>query len=136
VRRRREESQEDKSQVVVGFRTAYVFDVEQTDGAPLPRTAEVTGDPGEHTAALKRAIVARGISVEYADDLGGALGLSCLEVRSRIVPRGVPPYFNNAASRSDPNHCIFRANEQAPLSGAELFRPVKPWLPNYRQQSD
>jgi hypothetical protein len=77
VRRRREETPEDESQVVVGFRTAYVFDVEQTDGAPLPQAAEVTGDPGEHTAALKRAISARGISVEYADDLGGALGLSC-----------------------------------------------------------
>jgi antirestriction protein ArdC len=77
VRRRREETQDDESQVVVGFRAAYVFDVEQTDGAPLPQTAEVTGDPGEHMAALKRAIAARGISVEYADDLGGALGLSC-----------------------------------------------------------
>ena len=77
VRRRREENQEDESHAVVGFRTAYVFDIEQTDGALLPQPAEVTGDPGEHTAALTRAIVARGISVEYADDLGGALGLSC-----------------------------------------------------------
>jgi hypothetical protein len=63
--------------VVVGFRTAYGFDVDQTDGAPLPQAAEVAGDPGEHTAALKRAIAAHGISIEYADDLGGALGLSC-----------------------------------------------------------
>jgi hypothetical protein len=61
----------------VGFRTAYVFDVEQTDGSPLPQAAEATGDPGEHTAALKSAIAAHGILLEYADDLGGALGLSC-----------------------------------------------------------
>jgi antirestriction protein ArdC len=76
VRRRREEAQDDESQVVVGFRPAYVFDVEQTDGAPLPQTAEVTGDPAEHTAALKRTIAAQGISLEYGDDLGGARGLS------------------------------------------------------------
>jgi hypothetical protein len=69
VRRRHEETQDDESQVVVGFRAAYVFDVEHTDGAPLPQTAEVIGDPGEHTAALKRAIAAHGISVEYGDDL-------------------------------------------------------------------
>jgi len=73
VRSRREETQEDESRVVVGFRTAYVFDVEQTDGAPLPQTADVAGDPGEHTAALKRAIAAHGITIEYADNLGGAL---------------------------------------------------------------
>jgi antirestriction protein ArdC len=87
VRHRREETQDDE-RVVVGFRTAYVFDVEQTDGAPLPQTAEVTGDPGEHTAALKRAIAAHGISLEYADDLGAALGLSC-GGRIRVV-NGLP----------------------------------------------
>jgi xanthine/CO dehydrogenase XdhC/CoxF family maturation factor len=43
----------------------------------LPQTAEVTGDPGEHTASLKRAIAAHRITLEYANDLGGALGLSC-----------------------------------------------------------
>jgi antirestriction protein ArdC len=77
VRRHREETQEDEPGVVVGFRTAYVFDVDQTDGAPLPQTAEFAGDPGEHTAALKEAIAAHSISIEYADDLGAALGLSC-----------------------------------------------------------
>src|SRR5688500_13147569 len=49
VRRRLEETQKDEPRVIAGFRTAYVFDVEQTDGAPLPQTADVAGDPGEHT---------------------------------------------------------------------------------------
>ena len=75
--RRSQETDEDKSRLVVGFRPAYVFDVEQTDGAPLPHLAEAAGDPGDHTAALKRVIAADGIMVEYADDLGGALGVSC-----------------------------------------------------------
>ncbi len=77
VSRRSQETDEDKSRPVVGFRPAYVFDVEQTDGAPLPHLAEAAGDPGHHTAELKRVIAADGIAVEYADDLGGALGVSC-----------------------------------------------------------
>ena len=62
---------------MVGFRTAYVFDVEQTEGAPLPQPSEVQGDPGDATARLKAAIAACGIILEYASDLGGALGVSC-----------------------------------------------------------
>src|SRR5438552_5821715 len=37
------------SKTVVGFRAAYVFDVAQTDGAPLPEPAEAGGDPGSAT---------------------------------------------------------------------------------------
>ena len=46
----------------------------QTDGEPLPETAEASGDPGTKTAALRSAILDRGIAIEAADDLGGALG--------------------------------------------------------------
>ena len=77
VARRRDDTEADESKTVVGFRTAYVFDVEQTEGAPLPRPSEAQGDPGEAIARLKNAIVSQGIALEYADDLGGALGLSC-----------------------------------------------------------
>ena len=52
LRRRLESTEDDEHPVIVGFRVVYVFDVEQTDGAPLPEPAEATGDPGEHTAAL------------------------------------------------------------------------------------
>ena len=38
--------------------------------------AEASGDPGSKTAALRAAILERGITVESADDLGGALGTS------------------------------------------------------------
>lgn len=76
VARRRDDTEEDESRTVVGFRTAYVFDVAQTEGAPLPHASEVQGDPGDATARLKAAIAASGIIVEYASDLGGALGVS------------------------------------------------------------
>jgi hypothetical protein len=54
-----------------------VFDVEQTEGAPLPQPSEAQGDPGDATAELKAAIAAHGIILEYASDLSGALGVSC-----------------------------------------------------------
>ena len=38
------------------------------------RTA--SGDPGTKTDALRAAILERGIAIEAADDLGGALGTS------------------------------------------------------------
>jgi hypothetical protein len=51
-------------------------DVAQTDGEPLPEPAEASGDPGSKTAALRAAIVEHGITIEFADDLSGALGTS------------------------------------------------------------
>jgi N-terminal domain of anti-restriction factor ArdC len=77
LRRRRDETDEEESRVIAGFRTAYVFDVEQTDGAPLPQPSEAQGNPGETTARLRAAIASHGIALEYTDNLGGALGLSC-----------------------------------------------------------
>ncbi|HWB17383.1 MAG TPA: ArdC-like ssDNA-binding domain-containing protein [Vicinamibacterales bacterium] len=62
---------------VTGFRAAYVFDVAQTDGEPLPEVATASGDPGARTSALRRTIEARGIVIEDADTLDGALGMSC-----------------------------------------------------------
>lgn len=58
------------------FRAAYVFDVSQTDGEPLPELAETAGDPGVHAERLKTLIENRGIALTYAADLDGAEGLS------------------------------------------------------------
>jgi antirestriction protein ArdC len=69
-------SDDESSRMVRGFRAAYVFDIEQTDGDPLPVPAEASGDPGRKTATLTTAILAHGITIERADDLDGALGTS------------------------------------------------------------
>jgi antirestriction protein ArdC len=61
---------------VVGFRAAYVFDVEQTDGEPLAEAAQAAGDPGMRTRALEAMITAQGITVEHVNDLDGAYGTS------------------------------------------------------------
>ena len=72
IGRREAESEGDNARTVRGFRAAYVFDVEQTDGEPLPTPIEASGDPGARTALLKTVILEQGIAIEYADELGGA----------------------------------------------------------------
>ena len=60
----------------IRFKAAYVFDVAQTDGEPLPELAKVSGNPGEHLERLKAAIVDRTITLNYLADLGGPEGQS------------------------------------------------------------
>ena len=74
--RRRKETQDEDERAVVGFRPAYVFDVSQTDGEPLPEASQPTGDPGASLLRIRSAIARRDITLEYAEGLGGALGLS------------------------------------------------------------
>jgi hypothetical protein len=74
--RRRKEAKDEDERAVVGFRPAYVFDVSQTDGEPLPDVAQPTGEPGHALLRMRAAIASRSITLDYADALGGALGLS------------------------------------------------------------
>jgi antirestriction protein ArdC len=61
---------------VVGFRSAYVFDVSQTDGVPLPSLGTVSGDPGIHLARLMEFAASEGITVEHSGDVAPARGIS------------------------------------------------------------
>jgi antirestriction protein ArdC len=61
---------------VAGFRTAYVFDVAQTEGKALPEFAKTTGDPKDYTDKLKAFAAGRGIAVEYDSSISPAMGLS------------------------------------------------------------
>jgi N-terminal domain of anti-restriction factor ArdC len=74
--REREENTDESRTVGLRFRGVCVFDVSQTDGAPLPELAEVRGDPGDLTAKLKSYIASLNIALDYADDLGGPDGMS------------------------------------------------------------
>ena len=71
-----QEGENEERRMVAGFRTTYLFDVAQTDGADLPSIGTVAGDPGERLQALKDLAVERGIALGYADTLGGARGVS------------------------------------------------------------
>jgi antirestriction protein ArdC len=65
-----------KEREVVGFRAAYVFDVSQTEGKPLPVPARTRGDPAAQLDRLKEVVAARGIGLEYDPSIAPADGLS------------------------------------------------------------
>jgi hypothetical protein len=46
VGRNGDDAVDEQSRTILGFRAAYVFDVTQTDGEPLPAPTNATGDPG------------------------------------------------------------------------------------------
>jgi antirestriction protein ArdC len=64
------------TRVLVGFRNAYVFDVEQTDGPDLPAMREVYGDVGENHDRLVSFIERQGIELVFTEKIAPALGMS------------------------------------------------------------
>ena len=110
IGRRNTDAADDDLRTVRGFRAAYVFDIAATDGAPLPETAEASGDPGGKTAALRAAIVASGIVVESSDDLGGARGTSS---GGRIqIPNGLSPAEEFVVLAHEWAHELHRADDR------------------------
>jgi antirestriction protein ArdC len=65
------DDEDDKSngeeEAALAFKTAYVFDISQTDGKPLPEFARTQGDPGVYTERLERFISGRGIKLERSN---------------------------------------------------------------------
>ena len=62
--------------VLVGFRSAYVFDVSQTEGKELPELSDrVTGNVGEYRERLLDFISAQRIRVEFKESIAPALGM-------------------------------------------------------------
>jgi len=62
---------------LVGFRSAYVFDVSQTDGEGLPElSTKISGDVGERRERLIDFIVSQGIELEFKESIAPALGVS------------------------------------------------------------
>jgi RNA polymerase sigma factor (sigma-70 family) len=68
-----------------GFRTAYVFDLEQTEGRPLPQFATTAGDPKEHLDNLKALVARQNVTLDYDASIAPAQGVSS-GGRIRLVP--------------------------------------------------
>jgi len=62
--------------VLVGFRSAYVFDVSQTEGAELPELREISGDVGASRDRLIVFIEQQGIELVFTERIAPALGMS------------------------------------------------------------
>ncbi|MEO6804847.1 MAG: ArdC-like ssDNA-binding domain-containing protein [Edaphobacter sp.] len=82
VRRKKDEEAEkdirtQNQAVLVGFRSAYVFDVSQTEGAELPELSErVQGSVGEYRERLIDFVTAQGIALEFKESIAPTLGMS------------------------------------------------------------
>lgn len=70
---RKEKEEEEK---VVGFRTAYVFDIAQTEGDALPEPARAKGDADVWLDRLKTYVALQGIQLQNLKILSGAEGAS------------------------------------------------------------
>ena len=79
-RKKEDEAEKDltkqNTRTLVGFRNAYVFDVEQTEGAPLPAFRQVTGTVGENRDRLLAYTAGQGIELTYTEKIAPALGVS------------------------------------------------------------
>jgi hypothetical protein len=62
-----EDQQERKEETALAFKTAYVFDISQTDGKSLPEFARAQGDPGAYLERLERFISGKGIKLERSN---------------------------------------------------------------------
>ncbi|MBB5331853.1 hypothetical protein [Tunturiibacter gelidoferens] len=80
VRRKKEAEKDITKQnhpVLVGFRPAYVFDVSQTEGTPLPDlSVRVRGEVGEYRERLIDFLMAQGMELEFNKSITPALGMS------------------------------------------------------------
>ena len=79
-RKAKEEAEKDITQqnraVLVGFRSAYVFDVSQTEGAELPAIRDIKGDVGGNRDRLLTFIEKHGIELVFTENILPALGRS------------------------------------------------------------
>ena len=82
IRRKKDEEAEkdirtQNQPALVGFRSAYVFDVSQTEGEQLPElSSQVSGDVGERRERLIDFIAGQGIALEFKESIAPALGVS------------------------------------------------------------
>jgi antirestriction protein ArdC len=70
---------------VCGFRSVYVFDVNQTQGVSLPELTVVRGDPDSYIQPLKSIVANHGISLEYSARIAPAKGTAS-RGRIRLLP--------------------------------------------------
>jgi N-terminal domain of anti-restriction factor ArdC len=90
--------------VLVGFRSAYVFDVSQTDGAELLELSErVKGNVGEYRVRLIDFVIAQGTALDWKESISPALGVSyggkSFYFPVRKPPRSFRLSFTNSRTR-------------------------------------
>jgi hypothetical protein len=116
--------------VIVGFRSAYVFDVSQTEGAELPELSDrVIGDVGEYRERLIDFIVSQRIDLEFRETMapalrvsyGGKIILLPGQPRSDTWPQPKPARLKGIVQTGYHPRCL---KGQANSLDMAFFRPV------------
>lgn len=98
--------------VIRGFRVVHVFDVEQTEGEPLPAFAEPNGDPGCWVERTESLIISKGIELDYERQREGVMGYS---TKGRIVIQiGLEPAKRLGVLVHELAHELLHADERFP----------------------
>ncbi len=100
---------------LTGFRTAYVFDVSQTEGKPLPEFARTTGDVNESGERLKTLVASRGIVVEYDASIAPAQGVSS-GGRIQLMPGMAPAEEFSVLAHELAHEMLHHGKDTAPPS--------------------
>jgi hypothetical protein len=94
--RRKKDSEADKDirtqnqPMLVGFRSAWVWDISSTEGRDLPElSCEVTGDVGVYRERLMDFVIAQGITLKFKESIAPALGM-CYGDRIVLLPGQSP----------------------------------------------
>jgi antirestriction protein ArdC len=92
LREEAEQKQQDEKneRAAIRFRAAYVFDMADTDGKPMPQLGNTEGDPATRTERLKEFLLSRGIRLEYSDAIYPAQG-QCSPGKIVILPGQAAP---------------------------------------------
>lgn len=64
----------EEESILNAFRVVHVFDIQQTDGADLPKLSEVSSDPGVALELLSDVLGSLGIQLKYDELPHGVLG--------------------------------------------------------------
>lgn len=108
--------------VVIGFSRCYVFDISQTDGAPLPDNSINESQQGtisieSATAKLIEMVASRGYSFSYASDLGkGILGLTNHQAHTVQVLDSLQPLQSLSVLAHEVGHMITHADVKRDFS--------------------
>jgi antirestriction protein ArdC len=104
------ETEPDESSTAAGFRAAYVFDISQTDGQPLPEIGSVNGDPREYRERLVKFVAEQSIALEYSNEIAPARGVS--EGGKITLLPGQPPAEEFATLTHETAHELMHKTER------------------------
>jgi antirestriction protein ArdC len=101
---------EEQEKEAVRFRAAYVFDMADTDGEPLPQFGQAEGEPCEYTNRIKEFVSSRGIQIEYSEAIYPVQG-QCSPGKIVILPgQGAAEEFATLAH--EVAHSLLHQGEQ------------------------